>query len=227
MEEKEYPFSDEDLTALPEAFRHLTPDLVVHSRKATDYHFGRGDRVEVISVFDNDGKVEVECNVNPSWAGGPSDPAALEARLDQTLASTPIQDLLPALNALLRNERSSAVVQSWYYIEVIYQLENKTVRLAYPIMGKTRDEPFDYTIEAGTERVLRVRTIQPEITDAEVTGTQNGGVWVSWSARFVGFGQLYLGFEGGKPVLLGTETLGKDFAKQVMSKLIDDAVLED
>jgi len=227
MNKNALPFSDEDLSALPDAFRHLTPDLIAHSRKSTQYHFGQGSQVEVVSVFDLDGEKDVECHVNPSWAGGPADPAALEARLDQVLASTPIDDLLPALHALLKNERISAVLQSWYYIEVVYQLEHKTVRLAYPIMGKPKDEPFDYTIEAGTEKVLRVRTIRPEVTDAEVTGTKNGGVWVSWSARFVGFGQLYLGFEEGKPVLLGTETLGKDFAKQVMSKLIDDAVLED
>lgn len=217
----------DDLALLPEAYRSRTPALVARSRKHTEYFFKGNEGVEVVRLGIFDGQVEVECFKNPDWAGGPADPEGLEERLFNLMSMTPPEEHLEAIQALLGNERPSAVLQSWYYIEVIYQLVTVTVRLAFPIHGKTRDTPFEHTIENGVRPALEVRTIDPLITDAEVAGAHNGRIWINWSARFVGHGQLYLGFEADKSMLLGTETLGKDFAKLVMNKLIDDAIVED
>ena len=217
----------DDLTLLPEAYRGRTPVLVARSRKHTEYFFKENDEMEVVRLGVFDGQIDVECFKNPDWAGGPMAPKGLEEKLFDLMSMTPQEEHLDAIQALMGNERPSAVLQSWYYIEVIYQLVTVTVRLAFPIHGKTRDVPFEHVIEKGVESVLAVRQIAPVVTEAEVAGTSNGGVWINWSARFVGHGQLYLGFEAEKPVLLGTETLGKDFAKLVMNKLIDNATIED
>lgn len=216
-----------DLALLPEAYRGRTPVLVARSRKYTEYLFKDGEDTQVVRLSVFDGQVEVECLKNPDWAGGPAGPEGLEEKLFDLMSMTPPEEHLEAVQALLGNERPSAVLQSWYYIEVIYQLVTVTVRLAFPIYGKAREVPFEHVIEKGVESALDVRQIAPVVTEAEVAGTSNGGVWINWSARFVGYGQIYLGFEAEKPVLMGTETLGKDFAKLVMNKLIDDATMED
>jgi hypothetical protein len=50
----------------------------------------------------------------------------------------------------------------------------------------------------------------------------NGGLQISWSAN-IGFGKLDIVIGKNNKIFIDTESLGKEFAKQILCQMIDEA----
>lgn len=60
----------------------------------------------------------------------------------------------------------------------------------------------------------------------EISGVQ-GALLLQWSAKAIGFGETYISVEKDGIITINNEMMSKNFLKQMLCKMIDDAVLLD
>lgn len=218
--------SPEKTVALFPEYGTLQLTGVSHHYVEAYYQSETGD-VTVVRTYKEEDAALSEVFVNPVWASLLSEDShketAVRGLLQQKLS---FEEQLASLTKLFEDSNPSAVLQGWFFVEKIVLMPTLVVRLAYPLFGKNRHQPFDFAAHPRTSNVLEVRSLEPALDHVEVTHSDKHGLQIAWDSSHAGFGCMTVGVSEKGSLVLDTEHMGKAFAMQVMRKLIEDAELE-